>query len=333
MLRSFSFESSPKVLEARLILNKPEPVKIEPKTTPVEKVNPKPEKVPEQKAPIEESKPVEKEIEPRPTDEVDPLKAPEPAEPAKQADLAESPVPEEPAQEETAPESDQEEVRPQPYNAVETTFDVLMNDDKSSVGTATIRYEIPEQGRYMLMWEVKATGLLGLMYPNLVQTSQGLITEAGLQPQQYKYQFGNKVDKTYEAQFNWSDKVLTLKTSKGEKEMQIADNAQDLLSFMYQFMFVPPLSNMQMNLTNGKKLAVYDYVFEGEEVLSLKLGEIKTYHIKHVKADSEDKTELWLAMDYQYLPVKIRKTEKNGTVIEQVATSIKTSQTPTETTP
>jgi len=333
MLRSFSFESSPKVLEARLILNKPEPVKIAPKNTSAEKVEPKPEKKQEEAAPIEEAKPAENKVEPMPTAEVDPLKTPEPTEPTQQADLAESPVPEEPAPEETVPVSDQVEARPQPYNAVETTFDVLMNDDKSSVGEATIRYQVPEQGRYQLTWEVKATGLLGLMYPNLVQTSEGMITETGLQPKQYKYQFGNKVDKTYEAQFNWSDKVLTLKTSKGEKEMQIADNAQDLLSFMYQFMFVPPLSNMQMNLTNGKKLAVYDYVFEGEEVLSLKLGEIKTYHIKHVKAESEDKTELWLAMDYQYLPVKIRKTEKDGTVIEQVATSIKTSQIPTETTP
>jgi Protein of unknown function (DUF3108) len=332
VLSSFSLEPAPKMLEARLVLNELKPAKIEPKNTSAEEVKPKPEEAPKQVAPEKEPKPAEKiaEPEPEPERDIDPLKTPEPTEPTQQDPLPENQPPQS-AEPEQLP--DQEEVKPQPYNAVETTFDVLMNDDKSSVGSATIRYQVPEQGKYLLTWEVKATGLLGLIYPNLVQTSQGLITEFGLQPKQYKYQFGNKADKTYEAEFNWSDKVLTLKTPKGDKEVEIADNAQDLLSFMYQFMFVPPLSNMQMNLTNGKKLAIYDYVFEGEEVLPLKLGEIKTYHIKHTKADSEDKTELWLAIDYQYLPVKIRKTEKDGTVIEQVATSIKTSQTPTETTP
>jgi hypothetical protein len=237
----------------------------------------------------------------------------------------------------------EEPAMPEPYSAVETTFDVFMNDESTRVGTALIRYETLAESKYQLTWEVKATGLLGLVYPNLVQTSQGNVSDTGLQPQLYMYQFGNKADKTYEARFNWSDKMLTLKTAKGEKHSDVSDNAQDFLSFMYQFMFVPPLSNMQMTLTNGKKVAVYDYAFEGEETLKLPFGEIKTYHIKHAKTDSEDKTELWLAMDYQYLPVKIRKTEKDGTVIEQVATVLNarqpqkdatlTDSIPTETTP
>jgi hypothetical protein len=51
------------------------------------------------------------------------------------------------------------------------------------------------------------------------------------------------------------------------------------------------------------------------------LGELKTIHLLKGSTD-EDKTEIWLATDYQYLPVKIRKTEKDGTVIEQVAIKI-----------
>ena len=42
----------------------------------------------------------------------------------------------------------------------------------------------------------------------------------------------------------------------------------------------------------------------------------------HSGSDAEDKTELWLAIDYQYVPVKIRKIEKNGDVVEMVATRI-----------
>jgi hypothetical protein len=228
-------------------------------------------------------------------------------------------------------ETNEDEAKPIPYRVVETRFDVFMNGEEARVGEAMISYAADMQLHYRLRWELKATGLLGLVYPDLVQTSEGLVTPLGLQPQSYYYQFGNKADKSYQAHFDWTGRKVTLQSAKGDKVMELADDTQDFLSFMYQFMYVPPLSAMQVHLTNGKKLSLYDYVFEGEEVLELKFANVRTYHIKHAKGDSEDKTELWLALDYQNLPVKIRKTEKNGTVIEQVAVSIQTSQQPIET--
>lgn len=347
---AFNADADRQLIQARLILNDQTTSKNNKETPPPNTAEepaepPKPAK---KVAPAQEPE-VVSEVLPEPASgDVDPLKEPiaRPVEPAPVEPVPLEPVPLEPV-DATPQELDanavEEPATPAPYSAVETTFDVFMNDESTRVGTALIRYETLAESKYQLTWEVKATGLLGLVYPNLVQTSQGNVSETGLQPQLYMYQFGNKADKTYEARFNWSDKMLTLKTAKGEKHSDVSDNAQDFLSFMYQFMFVPPLSTMQMTLTNGKKIAVYDYAFEGEETLKLPFGEIKTYHIKHAKTDSEDKTELWLAMDYQYLPVKIRKTEKDGTVIEQVATALSTrqppisstltDQTPTETTP
>ncbi|MDO8962653.1 MAG: DUF3108 domain-containing protein [Methylophilus sp.] len=226
------------------------------------------------------------------------------------------------------PEASEEQVKPQPYTMVETDFDVRMNDNADRVGTAKIHYAKGTDQTYELVWKVSATGLLGLVYPDLIQTSKGSITDTGLLPHQYLYKFGSREDKTYQADFNWTDKEVELNSSKGNKKTAIATDAiaghtQDILSFMYQFMFEPPLDEMQMYLTNGKKLDLYDYVFEGEETLELKFANMRTYHIQHAKLDSEEKTELWLAMDYRYVPVKIRKTEKDGTVIEQIATRLK----------
>lgn len=228
----------------------------------------------------------------------------------------------------TLPDTTADVEQPKPYTSVETDFDVLMNHSIERVGTAKIRYAKGNNQTYELTWSVSATGLIGLVYPDLLQTSQGKVTEAGLLPDYYLYKFGAREDKSYQASFNWLDKEVALQSTKGTKKVPMASDAaaghmQDFLSFMYQFMFAPPLDDMQMYLTNGRKLSLYDYGFEGEEVLELKFGHVKTYHIQHAKADSEDKTELWLAMDYQYVPVKIRKTEKDGTVIEQVATKLK----------
>ncbi len=226
------------------------------------------------------------------------------------------------------PDTAETVAKPQPFTTVETDFDVLMNRNPERVGTAKIYYSKGTDQRYELTWKVSATGFIGLLYPDLLQTSQGKITEFGLMPTFYLYKFGEREDKSYQASFDWVEKSVALQSTKGTKTVAMdgdasAGHIQDFLSFMYQFMFAPPLDEMQMYLTNGRKLGLYTYAFEGEEILELKFGNVDTYHIQHAKTDSDEKTELWLAKDYRYVPVKIRKTEKDGTVIEQIATRLK----------
>jgi hypothetical protein len=215
-----------------------------------------------------------------------------------------------------------------PYANVEIQYDLYVRDNKARAGKASIRYEANTAKRYFIEWTVQATGLLALIYPDLKQTSQGKVTEQGLKPEKYTYQFGSNESKANKAYFDWNNKVVTLQNKNGEKQEPLEDTTQDVLSFMYQFMYVPPLTNMSMLLTNGKSVSSYNYEFVGEETLDLGFAEVKTYHIKHGKAGSEDKTELWLALDYQFLPVKIEKTEKDGTVIRQIATAMKTVKEP-----
>lgn len=297
-----------------------------------------PVKEPPVEAPPAEPKPLDKAVQQPPadpTDIVESATAEQPVAPPVTETVAADSSPQAPEtpvvdteQALTLPDTTAEEVKPQPYTMVETDFDVLMNHSLTRVGTAKIRYAKSSDQRYELNWNVSASGLIGLVYPDLLQTSQGRVTEAGLLPDYYLYKFGAREDKSYQASFNWTDKEVALQSTKGTKKVPMAGDVftghtQDFLSFMYQFMFAPPLDDMQMYLTNGRKLGLYTYAFEGEETLELKFANVKTYHIQHAKADSEDKTELWLAIDYQYVPVKIKKTEKDGTVIEQVATKLK----------
>ena len=212
------------------------------------------------------------------------------------------------------------------YQYVETDFDVRTKIDGAKEGSAKIVFNLTNGNQYQLTSLIKPDGFAALIVANLLQTSTGQLTKSGLQPYNYVYQYGNKVDKTYTAKFDWPAKKVDLITSKGTKTAEISDGAQDLLSFMYQFMYVAPLERMQISIATGKKLTSYNYSFSGEENINTPLGEIKTIHIFHESEDSDEKTELWLALDYQYVPVKIRKTEKNGKVYELVANRISTSR-------
>jgi len=212
------------------------------------------------------------------------------------------------------------------YRYVETDFEVRTEAEGSVQGFAKITHEAIEGNLYHLSFLIEPKGVAALFVANLLQTSKGSLTSLGLQPNTYAYQYGDKIDKSRTANFDWRNKKLELITSKGSRTEDLPDGTQDLLSFMYQFMYVPPLQKMQINIANGKKLEKYDYGFEGEEVIYLPIGEIRTIHIVHTGADPDEKTDLWLAIDYQHLPVKIVKTEKEGRYYEFIATRINTNR-------
>lgn len=220
------------------------------------------------------------------------------------------------------PDVEEESYQLPPYQHVSTDFSVFVNGEARPAGSAKIEYSSDESSHYTLHWVVEGKGLLKLLYPSLEQQSQGEIGRRGLKPHVYRYAFGSRASKTYEATFDWETNIITLKTSKGEQRQDLRVNTQDLLSFMYQFMFVPPLQEMHVTLTNGRRLGEYEYVFEGEESMDIADQTIQTVHIVHTRGDTDEKVELWLASDYRYVPVKIKKLEKNGMVIEQVATRL-----------
>ena len=220
-------------------------------------------------------------------------------------------------------------VNPNPYQYVESEFDVYTDKEtsleNSPAGKARIVYQrLPDADQYRIESLIQAKGLAALVIPDLLQTSNGDLNSSGLQPQRYLYQFGDKKNKTFTAMFDWQAKKIKLQSENGVQQLDLAEGSQDLLSFMYQFMYVAPLQNMQLSITNGKKIAVYEYSFEGEEMINTKMGSLKTVHLVRVAAEGEKKTELWLASEYQYVPVKIRESGKDGKVYELLVKRIKT---------
>ena len=220
-------------------------------------------------------------------------------------------------------------INSQAYHYIETEFDVRTDIgakvNASAAGKAKIIFQLlPNNKQYKLKSLIQAKGLASLLIPDLLQTSEGNLTQSGLQPGHYLYQFGNKANKTFNAYFDWRNQQLSLHSANGDQLLNLPSGTQDLLSFMYQFMFVAPMQSMHLSITNGKKIGSYDYSFEGEEIIATKIGDINTMHLMRIGAESEKKTELWLALDYQYVPVKIRETEKQGKVYELLMTSLKT---------
>ncbi len=205
---------------------------------------------------------------------------------------------------------------------IEMLFDVSSGRDGGKVGVTQVSFERYTDARYKIVSTTQPQGLVALFLGNLVQRSEGIITAQGLQPVSFLYQFGDNEKREQRASFDWQAGQVQMHSKQGDVTATLIAGTQDMLSFMFQYMYVPPLEQMQVAVANGKKLSVYQYRFDGEETLNTKMGDINSLHISKSRGDSEQKLELWLAPDYYYLPVKIRKTEKDGRVYEQIVTRI-----------
>lgn len=233
-----------------------------------------------------------------------------------------APVQAEPAPE-PAPVAD--EAPPMPQQAT-IRFTVFKGLNGLSVGRAEQIWKLDGE-HYAISSIAEASGLFSLFASGKhIQKSQGEITPSGLKPSSYRVERGQGADKTDTARFDWNAMTLTLASGGDMQTQKLQEGTQDLLSFMYQLAFAPPQrSAVQLTVTNGRKLDRYAY-WVVEEALETPMGKLKTLHLGKQHDDGEKDTEVWLAADYHYLPVKISQIDKDGDGLVLLANEIAITQ-------
>ena len=189
-----------------------------------------------------------------------------------------------------------------------------------NVGTVVQTWNM-QNNHYSLTSIAQATGIFSLIRSGkFIQTSQGKLTDNGLEPDAFWTQRGQSADSTDSAQFDRQSKQLVFGPSQNNQSVTLSEGTQDLLSFIYQIATAPPPSGrFQLFITNGRKLDSYEYQVIGEEMLDLPIGQTRSLHLSRIHTQNEDGTDIWLGLDQHNLPVKIRFTDREGGVAEQVA--------------
>ena len=99
--------------------------------------------------------------------------------------------------------------------------------------------------------------------------------------------------------------------------------AHDRLAFAFDFAFAPPRKGeVAFDLFDGRGLSRHVYTVGERERVKTPAGEFDS--LKVSRGTEDDRTDIWLAADLSYLPVRILVVEKNGTRYDQVATKIST---------
>jgi hypothetical protein len=189
----------------------------------------------------------------------------------------------------------------------------------SRVGSLKVDYKINKKN-YEIDYKAKAEGISSFFYSKpLIQKSTGSIDISGLKPEYYLYNYGKK--RKSEAFFDWESKTLTINRKETTDKYGLIEQAQDQLSFMFQFMFLDPLNKMQIPITNAKVFKIYDYHYIEEVNIDTKLGYLDVLHVAKFNYQNPERIDLWLAKKYGHLPVKISITDEDlSTIIQKIET-------------
>jgi hypothetical protein len=203
---------------------------------------------------------------------------------------------------------------------VEITYAVFLGSMRIGEGRDVFRHD----GRtYRVVSESKTAGLAAALYRlNIRRESQGRVTRAGLRPEAFTEERNGKPKRS--AAFDWERKQATLVDGDNSQTVPLPDNSWDSTSFGYNFAFVPPeAAELAAHLTDGRRLKQYRYAVLGREKLDTELGTLETLHVRRLQLPEDKRAfEVWLAVDRHNMPVRIRYTEKDGTVFDSIATKV-----------
>ncbi len=178
--------------------------------------------------------------------------------------------------------------------------------------------------RYKVVSESHTTGMAAALYKyNIRRESQGDVVARTLRPQSFSEQRNSSPLRG--AKFDWEAATLTLEEGGERREtVPLPPHTWDTTSFAYNFAFTPPVGKeIELHLTDGKRLTAYRYAILGREKISTPLGEFEALHVKKVQEDDDKRAfDVWLAVTQHYLPIRIRYTEKDGTAFESSVTAI-----------
>lgn len=208
----------------------------------------------------------------------------------------------------------------------ELTFVAFLGTDVP-VGTVHHRLAVDANNHYTLKVEMATTGFASLFTTfESNQQSSGTIGAGGLRPDEFsEVKVTSNGRQTLSAKFDWQNKQVQFSSGNSSA---LPDQAQDILSFLYQFSQMPlDQATLPMRVSNGKKLESYQLEVGAEQEIITRLGKLRALHLTKIHAPGEEGLEIWLGLEYRLLPVKVRQIDRSGKIAgELVISEIRVSE-------
>jgi len=180
-----------------------------------------------------------------------------------------------------------------------------------------------EGNHYVISGTAQAEGFFTLFLEgSIVQESTGTVTESGLRPERFVERKPQGPEESLA--FDWPNRKVEFNRNGEKKPGELADNSVDWLSMIFQLAHEPPQGEtLSMKVYTQRKLYSFELKVLGVEEIEIPIGRVKALHLRHTAKDANEQVDVWLGLDQNYLPVKMRyPVARNRFMVEQAATSI-----------
>ena len=206
------------------------------------------------------------------------------------------------------------------WGAPPRQVELVYETSYKGMAVAEVTYVLEHDGHnYRITETTKGRGILALR-GTTKRTSRGVVTPDGLKPLEFTDERTGR--NTARANFDWNAKTVTLQYKGDPRTEPLPPNASDRLAFVLDFAFAPQRREVVFDLFDGRGQSHHVYTNGGAERIKIPLGEFEA--VRFFRGSADDRSEVWLAKELGYLPVRVLVTEKDGTRYEQVATKIST---------
>ena len=211
----------------------------------------------------------------------------------------------------------------------ELIYTLHLGSDNFNVGRAVFSWEA-DQGTYRLVSTSKTTGIVDLFRSQrLTYVSEGRLTEDGLRPENFAMsRMRRGRTDAAEAHLDWAARRLTYGRQAHKRTVDLPPASQDIASFAFQLALHPPApGRVRLPITNGTHFEIYELEVMAEERIETPLGMLDALPLRQLRKEGAEGIEVWLAVHYRYLPVKVRFFDRDGNAAgEQVVSEIRISQ-------
>jgi hypothetical protein len=191
---------------------------------------------------------------------------------------------------------------------------------RNGYAVAEVVYRLQHDGRTYVLTETWTGKGLFALRGSAKRTSRGLVSAEGLKPLEFADERSGR--NTARAQFDWNAKTVTMQYRGEPRSEPLPPHAHDRLAFLFTFAFAPPSpgTKFTFDLLDGRGQSHHVYAVDGRAELKIPAGEFNA--IRLARPDTDELTEIWLAPELSYLPVRVLAVNKDGTRYDQVATKI-----------
>ena len=204
-----------------------------------------------------------------------------------------------------------------PPPRVEIHYELTRNG--SAVAEVVERLE-HDNGAYQLTETWKGQGIYRLL-GRATRVSKGELSAAGPRPREFVDERSGR--DTQRVSFDWSANTIT-RRYKGETRTEpVAANTQDRLSFLLALTYLSQKGEpMSLPIADARGTSYHTYKPNGRERLATPAGSFDTLKLIRRKDGTGDVSEIWLAAELGYLPVRMLILEHDGTRFEHMVTRI-----------